>query len=102
MVGFGANAASAGDEGKLSSVGTEILLENSQLGSASALGTVGWYSSFVTVPAMFTEFQVSSRRAFGRRVALTSQDMKSSREVDELSFQASWTEQEKKAKGLVH
>lgn len=71
--------------------------------SASALGTVGWYSSFVTGPAMFTEFQVSPRKVFGRRVALTSQDMKSSGEVDELSFQASWTEQEKKkAKGLVH
>lgn len=32
MVGFGANAASAGNEGKLSSVGTEVLLENSLAG----------------------------------------------------------------------
>lgn len=54
----------------------------------------------MTGPAMFKEFQVCSRRAFGRRVALTYQDMISSGEVDELSFQASWTEQEKRPRAL--
>lgn len=38
MVGFGANAASAGNEGKLSSVGTEILLENSLAGQCQCAG----------------------------------------------------------------
>lgn len=52
----------------------------------------------MTGPAVFKKFQVCSRRASGRRVA--SQDMKSSGEFDELSFQASWTEEEKRPRAL--
>lgn len=75
---------------------------NSQFGSASVLGTVGWDSGSVTGPAMFKKFQVCSRRASGRRIARTPQDMKSSGEVDELSLSGQLDRRRKKAKGLVH
>lgn len=65
MVGFGAKPASAGDEGKLSSVGADILLDNRQ----TTLYQSAWnckYSSVAshtkTRPGMLMGLQVWSMK----------------------------------------
>lgn len=62
MVSFGANAASAGDEEKLSRIGTEILLENGQAGQYQCAGDCwlieqfrDWACHVQGVPGVFKE-----------------------------------------------